>query len=145
MAPLGQATPPLVEEFDVTFSGPVEGICSFPVQLDVVSHRRRMTFFNKDGIQTHQLVHGTEQDTLSANGVTLVGLPYTFDIRREYDVTGALLTQQLTGTQALFPLPDGTTFRASGQATVGPDAGFILAVDHGRSDDPAALCAALST
>jgi hypothetical protein len=130
----------------VDVSGPLptsvlNGICSFPVTFGGTTSGTRTFFFDQYGNLVRRTAHAVEQDTFSANGITLTGLPYTFYIDRTFE-NGVLVTATSQGVQERVPLPDGSTFLIAGRAD---DIGaFTFEVDHGTNGDFTAFCAALT-
>jgi len=43
------------------------------------------TFFDDDGVIVRRITHGSELDTFSANGMTLVGDPYHFSFISQFE------------------------------------------------------------
>ncbi|MGZ6265642.1 MAG: hypothetical protein ACXWN4_01880 [Candidatus Limnocylindrales bacterium] len=86
------------------------------------------------------------QDTFSANGKTLTGTPFTFNIEARFDSDGNLKSLTAAGVVERVQLPDGSTFFSAGRVDylAHPDVQFILTPDEGHSGDVPAFCAALS-
>jgi hypothetical protein len=140
--PVAAATQPT----QVDFSGPLPtvvltDICSFPVTFTGTITGTRTFFFDQDSNLVRRTVHATEQDTFTANGITLTGLPYTFSTDRYFE-NGVLVKATAQGLQERVPLPDGSIFFIAGRND--EFGGFALTVNHGTNGDFAALCAALS-
>jgi len=95
---------------------------------------------------TRIFVHQVEQDTFTANGRTLVGTPFTFDVQELFDNNGNLTHVFSSGLVETIPLLDGSLFISAGRLdfTQHPGVKFILSPDMGHTGDLAALCAALS-
>jgi hypothetical protein len=91
-------------------------------------------------------VRGEEQDTFSANGKTLVGELYQFNIHREWE-SGVQVEAKEVGLLEMVKSPNGGIFIVAGQLdllSIGP-ATFIITVDNGNSGNNLhAFCEALS-
>jgi hypothetical protein len=59
-------------------------LCGFPIVLQAEQEWTTTTFFDEAGNRTRPITHGTEQDTFSANGKTLVGERYAFNFMAEF-------------------------------------------------------------
>jgi hypothetical protein len=103
------------------------------------------TFYDQSGQVTRIQVHLVEQDVFTANGQTLMGLPYTFNIQVLFE-DGELTHVYASGLVARVPLPDGTVFLSAGRLDFAahPGSDFRIVPDVGRSGDVAAFCAALA-
>ena len=106
-----------------------------------------MLFFDQTGDLARIQAHITEQDTFSANGVTLVGEPYRYLARILFS-DGELVELISSGILEKVRLPDGSLFMAAGRVDVlaAIEAGveFIVVPDSGVSKNLDAFCAALS-
>jgi hypothetical protein len=122
------AVEPTTEPIDGTDTFVVEDVCSFPVALTATLVGTETTFYDQSGAVTRIQIHIVEQDVFSANGESLTGLPFTFNI------------------QERVPLPDGTVFLSAGRLDFAahPGSDFRIVPDVGRSGDVAAFCAALA-
>jgi hypothetical protein len=91
-------------------------------------------------------MHVVEQDTFTANGTTIVGLPFTFSMQFHYDSGGNLTHMYVNGVFERIPLPDGSLFISAGRVDFVDHGvpGFILSPDHGNPGNLAAFCAALT-
>lgn len=132
------ATPPAMGEFDTGGPYVVEGLCDFP--LDVVGqiHIEWTDFFDKDGNFVREVWHGVQTDVFSANGKTLAGLPFNFNIFFPADDPYGTAV----GILEKVPLPDGSLFIAAGQVYFGNIA--VFEPDHGAFVNQDAFCAALA-
>jgi hypothetical protein len=119
------------EDFPPT---PVNDICSFPVTVS--GHRDAVA----NVLDSHNVIHYTEQDVLSANGHTLTSLPFTYNT---YASTTRLVS---SGVVAKIPLENGHLFLAAGRVDFSlPHGDFILTADFGnQTPDIGELCAELS-
>jgi hypothetical protein len=141
-APAG-AVPPTRTPFSFTADPLVLGdICSFPVT--VVSNLRgtETDFTNESGALTMLLIYNVEQDTFSANGKTLTGEPYTFEIQVLFDENGDVTHVYASGTVETIRFPSGTLFISAGRVDfeAHPGSIFLIAPDVGVTGDVAAFC-----
>ena len=130
---------------DQTDTYVVTDICSFPVTITATVVGTETTFYDQSGQVTRIQVHLVEQDVFTANGQTLMGLPYTFNIQVLFE-DGELTHVYASGLVARVPLPDGTVFLSAGRLDFAahPGSDFRIVPDVGRSGDVAAFCAALA-
>lgn len=139
------ADSPIVNQYPFNYTITVPDLCAFPVSFDVVSDVTETNFLNRGGELIRQKLHIVEQDTLTANGKTLVGLPFTVNV--EIQFSGGNPTNIVgTGVAERIRLPDGTLFIAAGQLdfTNHPGVTFLITPDNGNPGNIAALCAALA-
>jgi hypothetical protein len=120
-------------------------LCSFPVDVGFAQQGTTTGFFDGDGILTKRITVGTERDTFSANGTTLVGDTYHFTFVSEFE-NGVRVDYHENGVAERVPLPDGGIFIVAGRVDLlASGGGFILSVDSGNSgNNLEAFCAALS-
>jgi hypothetical protein len=139
------AVEPTREPIDDTITSVVEDICSFPVTITATIVGTETTFYDESGEVTRQQIHVVEQDIFSANGETLTGLPFTFNIQVLFE-DGEVTHVYASGLVERVPLPDGTVFLSAGRLDFAahPGAEFRIVPDVGRSGDVAAFCAALA-
>jgi hypothetical protein len=148
LAGAASANPP--NHFTFTVSGPssVTGICSFPITFTGQGEFRGTDFFDSSGTFVGVHLHAVGQDVISANGISLPGLPYTFNIDLTVAPDGTLTAGKAVGIAEKFRLPDGKLFNMVGYTnllTLPPgQEQFIFSVTHGNPGDTAALCAALT-
>ncbi len=123
----------------------VEDICDFPVTITATLVRTETTFYDESGEVTRIQIHVVEKDVFTANGETLTGLPYTFNIQVLFE-DGEVTHVYASGVGERVPLPDGTVFLSAGRLDFAahPEAEFRIVPDVGRSGDVAAFCAALA-
>jgi hypothetical protein len=123
----------------------VDDLCSFPVTVTATSSGTVTSFLDQNGALTRLYFHIVEQDTLTANGKSLTGLPYTFNLEVLFE-DGEVTHIFGTGVGERIPLPDGSLFLLAGRVDLvaHPGSMFIVIPDAGRSGDVAALCAALA-
>jgi hypothetical protein len=121
-------------------------VCAFPVTVEGDSPGTERDFFDENGSLIRIEVHATEQDTFSANGKSLTGEPYTFNIRILLDSTGAIAHAFFDGVVEKVVLPDGSLFLAAGLVDFAahgfPEA--LIAPDKGTSGKVEGFCAALA-
>ncbi len=139
------AVEPTREPIDETITSVVTDICSFPVTITSTLVGTETTFYDQSGEVTRIQIHVVEQDVFTANGETLTGLPYTFNIQILFE-DGEVTHVYASGLVARVPLPDGTVFLSAGRLDFAahPGAEFRIVPDVGRSGDVAAFCAALA-
>ena len=120
-------------------------ICSFPVTINATFVGTETTFYDQSGEVTRIQIHNVEQDVFSANGQTLTGLPFTFNLRVLFE-DGEVTHVYASGLVERVPLPDGTVFLSAGRLDFAahPGSDFRIVPDVGRSGDVAAFCAALA-
>jgi hypothetical protein len=146
LAPSAAGVPPLRTSGPFTGSNVLTGVCSFPVTVDSSGTFDETDFFDQSGALTRMYLHIVEQDTFSANGTSMTGLPYTANIEVLFDSSGNITHIFASGVVERIVLPDGTLFLTAGRLdfTRHPDAGFVLTPDVGNSGNVAAFCAALA-
>jgi hypothetical protein len=127
--------------FDATYV--VSDLCSFPVAVATSAEFTEIDFLDQTGDLTRALFHFTAQDTRSANGITLAGLPYTATAVLTVDSSGTVVSAIGTGVFEDIPLPNGDVFFSAGRGELlGRPA--VLVPDVGVSGDLGELCAALT-
>ena len=82
------ADTPFKFSYSFTADNVVTDVLPFPVEIYSVVSDTEIDYFDKNGTLTRIYIHATEQDTFTANGKTLVGLPYTYDIEQIFDGEG---------------------------------------------------------
>jgi hypothetical protein len=139
------AVEPTRVPIDDTITSEVTDICDFPVTITATLVGTETTFYDQSGEVTRQQIHVVEQDVFTANGQTLTGLPYTFNLQILFE-DGEVTHIYASGVVARVPLPDGTVFLSAGRLdfVAHPEAEFRIVPDVGRSGDVAAFCAALA-
>jgi hypothetical protein len=141
------ADAPTTRSFTSTDMGVVTGVCAFPVNVTSTSTIRETVFTDQSGRTTRVQWHVVERDVFTANGKTLVGLPYTFNLRVLFNPrTGELTHVYAAGVVSRVPLPGGDVFLTAGRAdfTAHPGASFLLQPDVGAQGNVAGFCAALA-
>jgi hypothetical protein len=137
---------PTKTEFAFTASSVLTDVCSFPIVVDSTISGTEIDFFDESGALTRIYNHIVEQDTFTANGKTLVGIPFTFNIQVLFDSSGNVTHIYAGGLVEKIPLPDGSLFVSAGRLdfTAHPGATFLLSPDKGNPGNIAGFCAALS-
>ena len=138
------ADTPFKFSYSFTADNVVTDVLPFPVEIYSVVSDTEIDYFDKNGTLTRIYIHATEQDTFTANGKTLVGLPYTYDIEQIFDGDGNLIHYYASGGVEKIPLPDGTLFSSAGRTdwVDHPDADVRLSPDTGTQGSLDALIAA---
>jgi len=131
---------------DVTVSGVLTDVCAFPVNVDATISGTETDYVDQSGTVTRIFIHSVEQDTFTANGRTLMGTPFTFNVEVLFDSNGNVTHIFASGLVETIPLPDGSLFVSAGRLdfTQHPGVQFLLSPDMGHTGDLAAFCAALS-
>ena len=145
--PAAAAAQPTKTTFSgLTFSAVLSGVCSFDVNVDSTVSGTEIDFVDQSGNLTHVYVHQVEQDTFTANGKTLTGIPYTLNLDILFDSSGNITHVFSNGLVEKIPLPDGTLFVSSGRLdfTNHPGVTFVLSPDVGNPGNVAGFCAALA-
>jgi hypothetical protein len=129
----------------LTGSSVLTDVCAFPVNVDWTVSGTETDYYDQSGTLTRSFFHQVEQDTFTANGRTLVGIPFQFNFYALFDSDGNVTQAFTDGVVETIPLPDGTLFISAGRADWTQRlGGFILSPDMGNSGNLAAFCAALS-
>ncbi len=129
----------------LTFSSVLTGVCSFPVTVDSTVSGFEIDHVDKSGA-VRVFVHQVEQDTFTANGKMLVGLPFTINAEILFDSSGNVTNLFSNGVFEKILLPDGSLFVSAGRADFAqhPGVSFLLSPDKGNPGNVAGFCAALS-
>jgi len=141
------AAPPVHEEIDFTDETVLTDVCAFPVHVSLTGTGSQTVFTDRNGNTTRVQQHITEQDVFTANGKTLVGLPYTFNLHVLFDPESGEVTHvYATGVVSRVPLPGGDLFLTAGRAdfVAHPGVAFLLQPDVGAQGNIAGFCAALA-
>src|SRR5262245_41787553 len=89
MAPAVMASAPTKSEFTFPSTDPLTGVCPFEVTVDSIVNLTLLDFVDSTGAITRENGHVVEQNTFSANGKSLTGLPHTFELVATLDSSGA--------------------------------------------------------
>lgn len=139
------ADKPISYSFDFAGDAVITDLCPFPINFHSEMHAVWTDFF-VDGQLTKSLIFVTEQDTFSTEAVTLVGLPYQYNVKHFFDRDGNMTLNFSVGVAEKVPLPDGTLFIAAGQINYfnHPDGALVFTPDMGTSGKVDAFCAAIA-
>jgi hypothetical protein len=140
------AVEPTKTEFTFSQTSEVTDICDFPITLAQTLNVTETDFVDQSGVLMRIHLHVVEQDTFSANGKTLVGLPYTWNNQIFFDSSGTFTGGFGSGGAQHIVLPDGSHFVLAGRFdfSLHPGGGFVLVPDFGTPGDVAGFCAALA-
>jgi hypothetical protein len=152
LAAVGSAQPaaavaPTREDINSSDTVVLTGVCAFPVTITFTQTGSQTVFTDQNGNTTRLELHTVERDVFTANGKTLVGLPYTTNARVLIDPqTGEVTDFYATGLISRVPLPGGGLFLTAGrlEVTAHPGAPFFLQPDVGAQGNVAGFCAALA-
>lgn len=139
------AAEPIVSQGTISDSEVVTSLCAFPVTLSFTAAFTRTEFLDTSGNPTRIAYHLNEQDTFSANGKTLTGLPYTGNTELVFDSSGTLVHIYGAGVFERIPLPDGSLFLMAGRTDFINQSDFTLTPEVGTPGDLTAFCAALGS
>ncbi len=143
-ATIALADPP--DNYDWSYSGSTvfTDLCSFPVTVNYNGSSHEIDFYKKDGTTTYT-GHDLVQDTYTANGITLVGDPFTTIYRYKFDGNGNLIAAWQEGRAETIHTPGGgILFITAGRINWTIHDGAVVSVDIGNPGNVAALCAALT-
>jgi hypothetical protein len=140
------ADKPTKSEYQWNPSSVLTDVCSFPVSVDSKISVTEIAYYNASGALTRIYDHMVEQDTFTANGKTLVGIPFPFNIEILFDNSGNLTHYYADGVVEKIPLPDGSLFVSAGRIdwVNHTEATFLLSPDKGNPGNVAGFCAALA-
>jgi hypothetical protein len=146
MCPAAQANRPLKSLVSLPpMTSQLTGVCSFPITITGSLSATEIDFRNGSGRIVRTAFHATETDVFSANGVTLVGVPYHFNVEVRFDSNGNTVSIVGNGVAEHLPLPGGGVFLSAGRTDfLARGDAFILTPDRGTGGDIPALCAALA-
>jgi hypothetical protein len=145
-APLAAADQPTIVHKTASQTGVLTNACSFPITVDSTMTETDRFFFDRSGALTMANANVTAQDTFSANGKSLTGLPYTFSIEAYFDSSGNITAVYSDGVIERVPLPDGSVFQSAGRVDFVAQGfpSFCVTPNFGSATNLAAFCAALS-
>ena len=119
--------------------------CEFPVSISVTFTITGTDFVDKNGIVKMTHWHFDAQDTFTANGKTLIGVPYTYNVEVYWDSDGNATSWYVNGVIEKVPLPDKTLFNPAGRSNITENPFEIsISPDKGTSGNVDGFCAALS-
>jgi hypothetical protein len=128
------ADKPIVSTTTATSSTVLTDVCSFPITLD------------SSATVTRIVAHIVEQDVFSANGKSLTGVPFTFNIDVLFDSSGNVTHVFANGVVEKVPLPGGGLFITAGRVDFVAHGSppFLIFPDVGATVNLEGFCAALS-
>ena len=140
------ADKPTKYEYPLHLSGVITNVCSFPINVDTPFSVTEIDFVDASGALTKVVLHLAVQDTYTANGKTLVGMPFTWNREIFFDSSGNVTRDFSTGIVAKVQLPDGSLFISAGwyDFLAHPGDGAYLSPDKGNPGNIAGFCAALA-
>ena len=144
LAPAASASPPVITPVTITVTITITDLCRFPLSLSSVLTGTEIDYYDASGALVRSYLHLTEQDTFSANGITGVGSPYTFNVDFVF-VNGVPVSIFAEGVAEKITLLSGTFFLTAGRVDfIAHNDGFVLVPDHGTPANVAAFCAAFT-
>lgn len=145
-APMAVADAPTITQSALSETNVLTGACSFPITVDSTGSVVLTEFFDDSGVLTRASAHLKEQDTFTANGKSLTGLPYANEVEATFDSSGNITQQYGEGVIEKVLLPDGSFFLSAGRFSFGAgnSTEFTLTPDTGATVNLAGFCAALS-
>ncbi len=145
-ASIALAAKPAKYEFSFNSPGVLEGVCSFTVYVDSAVTATGIDFYDESGLLIKTSYLFNEQDTFTANGKTLVGIPFSFHLEWIFDGSGNPVHIYSDGVMEKIWLPDGSLFVSAGRVdfTKHPGAAYLLSPDKGNPGNVAGFCAALA-
>jgi hypothetical protein len=144
-APVAAADQPVFVQKTSSATALLTNACSFPITVDSTMTESDRFFFDQSGVLTKASATSTEQDSFSANGKSLTGVPYTYTIHAYFDSSGNISAIYADGVVERVPLPDGSVFQSAGQVNfLAQDSSFSVTPDAGGARNLAGFCAALS-
>ena len=145
-AQAAKAAGPQISSGSFDVASTVTTICPFAVeQTGHITYTER-DYTDDTGHIARSILNVAEQDTFSANGITLTTDLYHYTLFQSFDAQGGFTDFHGTGVVARIHLPDGGLFLSAGQLSLLPDPNkFFFTPDIGRSGDVAAFCAAFGT
>ena len=140
------APPEKIEFSNVAFSNVLSDVCAFDVNIDQVASGFQINYFDEDGNIVRIEIHQVEQDTFTANGKTLTGLPYAFSFSLLFDSDGNVTNAIARGITEKILLPDGSLFVGAGWVDFidHPGVFALVSPDRGNPGNVAGFCAALA-
>jgi hypothetical protein len=129
-----------------TNTGTLYDVCPFPVDYIWTVQRTYMNmYFDNSGVLIKLTYHSVDQDTFTANGKTLVGMPFSYSGIMTFDSDGNAIYQFMNGVNEKIRLPDGSLFIAAGRYDWNDHPGeWLLLTDKGNPGKLDKFCAALA-
>ena len=113
--------------------------CGFAVTIHWAVAGDYTVFYDRTATSmTMWIEQDVEQDTFTANGRTLIGLPYRFTGKTVLDPDGDIVSMVASGVLQAVPLPDGSVYRSAGHYD------FLTDEHTGLTGDTESFCAALA-
>ena len=139
------ADAPVVVHKTSSLTSVLTGACAFPITVDSTMTETDRFFFD-DGVLARANAHVVEQDSFSANGRSLVGVPYPFNLQAFFDANGNITEEYADGVIERVPLPDGGVFQSDGRVDFGAQGfpSFSVVPDFGNARNLDGFCTALS-
>src|SRR5262249_19736746 len=128
------ASPPVKQDIDITSQVVLLDICGFPVTIDFTVTGTLTSFFDKSGNLVRVALETVEQDTFSANGKVLEGIPYPNNQEAFFDANGNITHIYGSGIYAKMRLPDGSLFISAGRNDINSP-GWVISPDRGHTGD----------
>ena len=121
-------------QYPMSMSSVITDICDFQVNVDSAINMTETDYFGENGALMRMKWHFKEQDTFTANGKTLIGLPYTSNVEWLFDSSGNVIQINAGGVVEKILLPDGSLFISAGRSYFinHPGASFLLTPDKGN-------------
>ena len=140
------APPTIARDLTGTNTASLTGVCSFPVEVTSSTTATEIDYFDANGNLTRVQVHVVEQDVFTANGKSLTGEPFAFNIQVLFDSEGNVTHVYANGVAERIILPGGSLFLSAGRGDfiAHPGEDFLLSPDFGARGNIAGFCAALS-
>jgi hypothetical protein len=140
------AQKPVKTEYPASVYAVLNDVCSFPVGVSGTINVTEFDFYDQSRFLTRIDFHNVEQDTFTANGKSLVTIPYAVNIRLLFDSGGNVTHAYIEGGPLKIWLPDGSLFISAGRVDAAAHGfpSFILSPDQGKPGNIAGFCAALA-
>ena len=107
LAPTAAADQPVIVHKTSSVTSLLTGACPFSITVDSTMTETDKFFSDQNGVLTMASAHVDEQDSFSANGRSLVGVPYPFNLQAFFDANGNITEEYADGVIERVPLPDG--------------------------------------
>ena len=141
------AVAPIQQDVDRSGNAVLTDVCAFPITVEFTQTGTDTLFFDQSGALIRIQGHIVEQDVFTANGKTLHGLPYKFNVTVLFDQqTGEVAHVYAKGLISRVPLPGGGVFLTAGRLDflAHPGPAFLVQPDVGALGNVAGFCVALA-
>lgn len=140
------ASKPILQDVDRSGTAILTDVCPFPIHVSFTQTGTDALFLDKENNLTRVHGHVVEHDVFSANGNVLAGLPYTFNVRVEFEPESGMVTAVYgSGVMSRVPLSDGEMFLTAGRWDfIAAGTSFLVQPDVGARGNTAGFCEALS-